>query len=353
MRTKPLLLAVTLASFGCGDDVPKRQAPLLPTIVLPGTGGWPAPGDASGAQAGGGGASASWWGRGTRLPDVAFEIDVRVDPGEELLRCQYAQMPLDRGIVAVPAVESHYTPGSHHLLAYRTDLNNIPLGQDGDWECYSGGFLQHNRGSYYEAQEPDSYRELPPGIAHKFEPGEVVILQTHYVNASTEALDAHVALTLHTVNPAEVEQEAGSIIFSNTNISVPPHGKQRVTMTCKIPFDIHPAQLWSHMHKWGTRFVATTDDSEAAVALGDSLYTELSWNEPKPRTYPHDPPITIRAGKTITFSCDFENDTNNTLKYGDSAVTNEMCLLHGTYWPRMAMSAGERCQGGVTSRTPL
>ena len=288
------------------------------------------------------------------LPDIVFNLDVIIPMGAELLECKYVQMPLDRGVIAVPAAESHYTSGSHHLLAYRTDLTSIPLGQEGTWNCNNGGSFLHNKGSYYEAQQPDSHRELPPGIAHKFQPGEVVLLESHYVNTTGGALDAHVSLTLHTMDVAKVEQEAGTIIFNNLNISVPAHQKQRVTMTCTLPADFHPAALWSHMHKQGINFVATTDDAEAAAALGDSLYTEPSWSEPQPRIYPYDPPITIHAGKKITFSCDYENNTDRILTFGESAVTNEMCLLHGMYWPRMpAGSGGEGCRGGVTTRTAL
>jgi len=148
----------------------------------------------------------------------------------------------------------------------------------------------------------------------------------------------------------DVKFEAGSILFANTNISVPPHSKGRVTMTCPLTQDIHPAELWSHMHHWAHNFVATTNDSAAMTALGGMLYVEPDWSEPKPRVY--DPSITIKSGSTITFSCDYDNDTDQTLVYGDSALKNEMCILHDMYWPRMPASA-EQCRGGMSTRTAL
>jgi hypothetical protein len=211
--------------------------------------------------------------------------------------------------------------------------------------------MVHQKGSYYEAQQPESRRDMPPGVAHRFQPGEVVILQTHYLNPGTEPLDAHAQLTLHTVEIATVPMEAGSIIFSDVNISVPPGGKSRSTMTCTLPTDFNPALLWSHMHKQGSNFVATTDDSSAAAALG-VLYAENAWDEPHPRAYPFDPPVTLHAGSHITFSCDFHNPGSTTLTFGQSAETNEMCLLHGMYWPRMT-SAAEQCYGGKTTRSAI
>jgi hypothetical protein len=288
--------------------------------------------------------------RPSGLPDVELSMDVNVAPGSELLMCRYFAFPTNRGVIAVPSAESHYTPGSHHLLAYRSDLTSIPSDQPGVFSCADGAWQIHQRGSYYEAQQPDARRDLPSGIAHEFQPGEVVILQTHYLNTGTTNIAAHVVLTMHTVDPQTIQAEAGTIIFSNVNLNIPPHSRVRMTMTCPLSQDIHPALLWSHMHKRGVSFTATSDDP-AAASLG-TLYAQTDWSEPQPRIYPANPPATLHAGTHITFSCDYQNDTDGTFIYGTSAEKNEMCLLHGMYWPRMP-SSGEQCYGGMTTITKL
>jgi hypothetical protein len=237
-------------------------------------------------------------------------------------------------------------------LAYRTGLTALPTDQVGVWNCNDGSWFMHDKGSYYEAQQPDSHRELPPGVAHEFQPGEVVLMQSHYVNTTAAEIKAHVTLTLHTMDIKNVTAEAGTILFSDVNISLAPHSKSRVTMTCTIPQDFHPAELWSHMHQRASNFVATTNDAAATTALGGMLYVEPDWSEPQPSIYPYDPAITIKSGSTITFSCDFNNDTDKTITYGDSAQTNEMCIFHGMYWPRMP-TAAESCRGGMTSHMNL
>jgi hypothetical protein len=278
-----------------------------------------------------------------------------VPPGGETLMCTWQQMPSDRGVIAVPSAESEFTPGSHHLLAYRSDLTALPDGQTAGvtWACSDGSWMVHMRGSYYEAQQPLSRRDLPTGVAHRFQPGEVVIMQTHYLNPGTDPLAAHAKLTLHTVEVGTVPQEAGSIMFSDVNINVPAGAKGRSTLTCPITSDIHPALLWSHMHKQGSNFVANTDDSVAAAAVGGVLYAENDWSEPQPRAYPFDPPVTLHAGTNITFSCDFTNPNSYTLTFGQSAEMNEMCILHGMYWPRMTSPSAEQCYGGMSTRTSL
>jgi hypothetical protein len=279
---------------------------------------------------------------------VKFAMDLRVPAGTELHRCVYAQFPTDRGVLAVPKVESHYTPGSDHLLAYRSELTAIPDDKQGLLDCYMSGASAQERGSYYEAQQPEEQRELPKGIAHKFQPGEVLILEAHYLNSTDKDIDAHVELITHLMDVNKVEQEAGTIFFNDVNINVPPHGTGRTSMSCPLPQDISLAQLWSHMHARGTKFVAKTDDAEAQKALG-TLYEELDWAEPRPRIYPSDPPVVLHSGSRIEFGCEFQNDTDMTFRFGQSAETGEMCILHGMYWPRMPRAA-EQCLAGITSR---
>lgn len=283
------------------------------------------------------------------LADINFTMDATVPAGAEIFRCLYVPFPSDRGVIAAPGAESHYTPGSHHLLAYRTDLTSVPSNQTAPFDCSSESWMVHMRGTYYEAQAPDSSRILPQGVAHKFQPGEVMVLQAHYLNATSASVAAHVLLTVHTVDESMVKAEAGSIFFYDPSISIPAHSQVTVSMTCPVPQDINLALLWSHMHKQGIGFTAATDDP--AVASGP-LYTSSDWSEPSPRIFATDPLTTIHAGSHITYSCAFSNPNSYTVTAGESAATNEMCILHGMYWPRLSSDA-ETCRGGTTtSSTP-
>jgi hypothetical protein len=285
-----------------------------------------------------------------KLEDIKFEFDATVPAGDELFKCRFGAFPSDRGVIAVPSAESHYTPGSHHLLVYRTDLTSIPDDLPESWNCEDVKWFANVRGTYYEAQQPNEMRHLPEGIAHEFQPGEIVVMESHYINATEEDIDAHVELTLHTMDVRDVTDEAGSIFFNNVNIMVPPHANTSASMTCPISQDIHLALLWSHMHERGVRFQVTTDDPDAADALGP-LLDEEDWSEPKAREYPGGDAYVLHAGSHISTTCDYENDTDAAFVFGTSAKTNEMCILHGMYWPRMA-SADEQCfTNRVTSRS--
>ena len=293
---------------------------------------------------GGGGDDAAW-------PDLVFSLSGHVDAGGEVFNCLYVSMPADAE-TAVPSAESHYTPGSHHFLVYRTNYPTIPDGGDTVHPCTDAEQFTGIVGSYYEAQTPDAQRSLPPGVAHIFQPGEVLLLTAHYLNATGVELDTHVEFRLHTMDPANVMEEAGSVYFYNPQIAIPPTSEITVRRTCPIAQDMNLALLWSHMHSRGIGFIATTDDTAATQQAGD-LYSTTTWSEPQPRVFPYDPPVTLHAGSTITYACKYRNTTGQTIVSGQSALTNEMCILHGMYWPRQD-SKTEMCLTGTsTSDMPI
>jgi hypothetical protein len=295
-------------------------------------------------DSGGGAADAAW-------PDVVFTLSGHVDAGGEVFNCLYVTMPSD-GETAVPRAESHYTPGSHHFLTYRTNYAAIPNGGDTVHICSDAEQFQGITGSYYEAQTPDAERDLPPGVAHIFQPGEVMLLTAHYLNATGTGFDTHVEFRLHTMDPANVTYEAGSVYFYNPQISIPPLSEITVRRTCPISQDINLALLWSHMHSRGIGFTATTDDSAATDQVGD-LYSTMTWSEPQPRVFPYDPAVTLHGGSKITYECTYRNTTQQTIISGQSARTNEMCILHGMYWPRQDSKTEMCVLGTSTTDAPI
>jgi hypothetical protein len=330
--------------------------------IAGGAGGALAPGGAGG-QVGTGGTTSG-------IPDLVLHMKGTIDAGAEAMFCMLYQMPTD-GKTAVPSAESHYTPGSHHFLIFRTSLTSITPGADVAHLCgtsnttvaVSGGSngllagesVQGSTGSYYEAQTPDAHRDLPPGVAHVFQPGEILNVTAHYLNTTDATIDSTIEFRMHRMNVSDVKQEAGTFFLLDTQLNIPPNSQVTATKACPITKDINLGLLWSHMHSRGYSFKATTDDAAAMAQLGGDVYDQPGpegWAEPHVQTYPWDPPVTLHAGSKLTISCTYRNTTTRTFTFGQSAETAEMCLLHGMYWPRLD-SATEQCSHGTsTTGTP-
>ena len=347
-----LLVASACTSSGTQEPDPAGIG------AIPGSGGQLAAGGVGGGLAAGGAPPA--------IPDLVFNMAGTIQAGAEAMFCMFGQMPTT-GKTAVPSAESHYTPGSHHFLVFRSNLTSIPKGGDTAHLCgttdttvaVTGGSngiaasesVAGTTGSYYEAQTPDSRRDLPPGIAHVFQPGEILVLTAHYLNTTGTTIDSHIEFRLHRMDPIDVKQEAGTFFLLNTQLNIPANTAVTATRSCPIPKDLNLGLLWSHMHARGYSFRAWTDDAVATQQLGGDVYDQpgpAGWAEPHVQTYPWDPPVTLHAGSKLTFSCTFHNTTAQTFVFGQSAATGEMCLLHGMYWPRLD-AATERCTNGTST----
>jgi len=93
-----------------------------------------------------------------------------------------------------------------------------------------------------------------------------------------------------------------------------------------LPANYSLYSSWSHMHRWGLNFTASTN--------GETFYKETNWDSPP--LFFHDPVIPMTSSQSITWTCTYYNDTGGTLIFGDSAVTNVMCIYVGQYFPANA-----------------
>jgi hypothetical protein len=281
---------------------------------------------------------------GVQLPPgqktLSFSMKASVDPGTEVFKCQYFQLPA--GASFVVGGSHQYTPGSHHLLMFRTDLSAIPAGQDQMMDCYEGSasVMSHVRGVVYGGQTPTGSKTFPQGIGLEMNAGEVVMLQAHYLNASSQKLDAEVDLNIIVSDGTGITTHAGTLFFYDPFIDVPVGVRgARATMRCRIPKDVTLIGASAHFHKRGYDYSAFVDDPSGTPAQ-NPFYTTQDWEHPGdlPESMP------IAAGSYIRFGCTYDN-TNGTQEYfqGPSAQNNEMCMFIGTYYPRLDDSSDEFC----------
>jgi hypothetical protein len=241
----------------------------------------------------------------------SFEIA----PGGEVYKCQNFANPFGAD-VEIGMFESHMTKGSHHLLLFYTDEGT----GDGPLTDCSG--LEFGP-TPYSTQLPDDTSAFPEGVAMAIPGKQGLRLQSHYLNVTAEPLTVNVEVTFHLVDPAAVTDHAGVMFIVQPDIEIPPSSTQDVTYDCTIPIDMFIMKAASHMHKHGTKFVATVQ--------GAPLYETDTWDEPKPALF--DPPMPLQAGAPLHFACTFVNPSPDTLTFGESAESDEMCILGMTYYP--------------------
>jgi hypothetical protein len=273
---------------------------------------------------------------GASLQTVHFEMKADVPAGAEMFKCQFVSLPDVAGWMV--AGKHSYTPGSHHLLLYTTDLTAIPAGGGQVQDCYEGtnnSLMSHVRGVLYGGQTPTGGEQLPPGVGLRTTAGQVLLFQVHYLNAAAADLHAQVDVDLTLDTGSDITTNAGILFFYDPFIDVPPGSTAKAAMRCTIPEDITLIGAQSHYHARGTGYGAYLDPSANQLATAP-FYTSTSWSSPSSLTTS----MPIKAGSHLRFECDYDN-TNGTQEYfqGPSAANNEMCMFVGTYYPDMGQLA--------------
>ena len=237
-----------------------------------------------------------------------------IPPGGEVYKCQNFANPFGE-VAEVRKFESHMTPGSHHLLLFYNEGAS-----DGPLEDCSG--LEF-AATPYSTQLPDDEVAFPAGVAARIDPSTGIRLQSHYLNTSSDPLTAHVEVTFHLAASGTVTAHAGVLFIIEPNFAIPPNQTQTVTHECNVPFDMNLIKATSHMHKHGTHF-------EATIA-GETVFETTEWAEPEPAYF--DPPRPVSGGDPLHFGCTFVNNSSQTLTFGESAESNEMCIFGAAFYP--------------------
>ncbi len=241
-----------------------------------------------------------------------------VAAGGEVFMCQTFANPW--GVdVDVSEFESHMTTGSHHMLLLFQDNAT-----DGALTPCSGLTFGPMP---YGAQEPDSSITYPAGIGATIKATQGFNVVAHYLNATQNDITAHVQVILHKAPDGSVTQHAGVYFLNNVKGLFPgiaPHTTQTITAsyTTTIPMNILYAV--AHMHQHSTNLTAMYGNT--------MLYTTDSWDNSPLQAYAPGA-ISLPAGTVIQWSCTIDNMTDSTLTFGESAMTNEMCIFDGQYYP--------------------
>ena len=252
-------------------------------------------------------------------PAVADSVTVRMDeftvePGAEVFMCQDFDNPFAGRDVAIGRSESTMTPGSHHLHVYygknsAPDVAATPCQDPNEF-----------RPMIHLATIPHQIAEYPASTAATLKGTSGLRMQSHYVNTTDKPLHARVEVKLTAVDPAAVTRWVAQMHFNRTVLRIPPGMGQQVTTTCTIPNTFGPIGLLSavsHMHRHGVHFLAKT-------SAGTTLLETTEWDEAPPTVY--DTPVMLNPGDAISWTCTYNNDTQTTLTFGDSALKNEMCI---------------------------
>jgi len=246
-------------------------------------------------------------------------VQIPVAAGAELVKCQNFQNPIGKDAAIVES-DSNMT-NSHHMFVFHDPSFN----QNDNAVSDCSGIEFHDL--LHMAQTPQQKIPYPTGVGRVLPATEGLRVLVHLLNPGATDVTAQVTITFQTVAPNAVSRHAVSIFLNQVLLTVPP-GTSDSPDSFTIPSDALLMTDVSHMHSRATNFNAVVNET------GDILYQGTQWNEPVVKNF--NPALLLHAGNNITWTCSFNNTTGMTLTFGESANTNEMCILAGIVYPATA-----------------
>jgi hypothetical protein len=235
--------------------------------------------------------------------------------------------------------------GTHHVNVFRVKTIRALDGNDGDvvvdGECFkSGNWSDWPLAVNSQNENTGVDWTLPDDVGAKFTAGEKLMLQVHYVNASTQTTPTR-GLVLANFHQAASppSQELGTLFATNQNIRICP-GDTHKTFEAKCTFSggaVTIAAANGHFHSRGQSFTIAPVDAQGAV--GPTFYTSTTWNEP-----PMDKGLSVQVpgGGGIDYRCSYTADASDCgdetkaccFTFGPKVETQEHCNAFVYYYPK-------------------
>jgi len=302
--------------------------------------------DGGGGSGGtGGGGSAGSGGGGGVDPNgtPAFEItspDIMLMPGQEVTYCYYFHTS-NTATVAINKWVSSMAPGSHHMIMFLNPGGSQPADGMIDENCGIGGGGGTNLPVWtYATQTPEQEIDLPSDdgagkpLAQDIAPGSAGYFQMHYLNASQNALTAHVDLKAYALPASAAYTETEAYVTYNDDIAIPPNATNfTVTASCPVP-DLKFWTMSTHSHK---QSIGTEVQDGSSM-----IFQSTDWEHPGSKNW-NAPTFFTFTQPNLTWSCTYDNTGSNagsTVKSGSSAQTNEMCMATAYFFPATAPKFG-------------
>jgi len=290
------------------------------------------------------------------VPPATEEQDCYFFKMSELLAA--AGLPPDKPFL-LHRIQTAQREGSHHMNIFRVRTivkldpanGRLQKGTNGAGEC----FKSPNWADWPLVANTQIDGTLdwtyPDGVANMIQPDEWLMLQTHFVNATTQATPTgygKVRTNFWSIPQADVKHEMGTLFATKQSIRIcKSNPKPEFSGTCQFGAKggtepIHIIGANGHFHSRGSVFDmyawdGVTTTKPAASAL---FYESKSWDDPLMKISP-DLDLTVPPKSGVFYTCAYEwsepepavgckgLDDFDKSKYGTADTALDCCYTFG------------------------
>jgi hypothetical protein len=264
-----------------------------------------------------------------RIPVTSFDVAPKSDRNP----CEYVELgnaeTMDIRKFEVRTPKNHL----HHILLYAY------VGGDRDPALYTKALLDgdacaaigppdmagHTLG-LLGAVRAGTYT-LPAGYAVSIGPRQPVAIHMHAFNAwARKTRRTVIRIEATAADPADVKHHLEPMDVAAKTFELPPQARTTHVADMVAPFPMNVVMVSSHQHRFGTR---VSISPVVGGVEGEPIYENRRWAEPHLRWLPA--PIRLDVGDRLRLLCEWNNRSDDTLRFGPSAL-DEMCNLNGYFF---------------------
>jgi hypothetical protein len=250
---------------------------------------------------------------------------VTVASGEETTQCVELLLG-NTNAELVRHIHVSLAPGSHHLIFYRsTATAPAPT----PTPCQPLGGIQTGSAPLFIAQATESDLVVPDNAGISIAANQMIRIEEHFLNITTAPIAGTATITVDSVPESSGLTPADLFFWGTRSISIPPHTAGTADFYNAVQTGVHVFGLTAHEHHFGT--LTTITQAASATATGTELYRNTNWAEPPLRQYV--PPIAFDGSDGLHLHCEYMNTSDATVRFGESAETDEMCFFWAYYYP--------------------
>jgi len=255
--------------------------------------------------------------------------DFPVDAGTEVQDCYFFRV---RELAALGGFDTEqplylhrteigYKPGSHHMNIFRVrtikdlDPANGAVQHSINGAAACSKSINWSDWPLIANLQNDGYFDwtYPEGVANELMPDEWIMLQTHYVNATTQKTPGggHVDVNFWLMPKEQVQYQMGTVFATKQSIRI-CRSTPKVTFdgTCQFAGANDNAQIIGangHFHSRGKQFQMYEWDGQSISRPPEAakFYTSEAWNEPP---MAHSPTLDVSVPQYggLWYTCEFE-----------------------------------------------
>ena len=268
---------------------------------------------------------------------VAFSDVTTIPAGSDITFCTYTSIITKSRTFAHDSKGLQTKFGHHAILQYTMDHK-----EPGTHECKSESLeAQQSQVISGQSKEGSGGINLAKNVVSEVPAGAQIVINHHWINTSDKDAEGQAAVITE-APPDDLEEKdlliARSFIVMSTDFEIAPKTDGEASVDCKLDEDAKLVTASGHAHERAKRVKGQRLGSAASDVVFDDPYSEDNVTHPTIWYYAADKPYTINKGDSVRMTCNWQNNTDDPLKF-----PGEMCVF--VAW-RIGAEKDARCVNG-------